>query len=545
MSTTRVPTAFRSAQVDPAAVQFEARIEGVRFNQRAPRVCDLVARLRARGDASDDTARSDLRALLPWLLNHELETRSYDGVALPHPLYPFQREGIRFLLDTEPGALLADDMGLGKTVQAIVALRVLLARGRLERALIVAPKSVAISWQRHLAEWSPELRPILLVGTPGERREHWQRLAATPQAVGVVTYDTLAMDTTQHRVAVPEIDVLIADEVQRIKNRNTQRHEAIRGLRSERRWGLSGTPLENKLDDFRTILGFLDPDALPDISVRATRSQRTRNAHHRTQVELREGDGELKALAKRMVRRNRKADVLHELPELVSHVEYVELTDEQRRAYARAEHDGVSSLRSHRRDFVRVRNLIEELKQVCNGVDASSAKCDWLEDYLAVAADAGDKVLVYSQYTNVLPERLKALIPLRYAGDMSDREREATLQQFSDDPREVALLMSVRAGALGLNLQVANRVVHFDSWWNPAIGMQATARAHRIGQAKTVFETTLVSTETVEERIQLLLDAKRELFAEVVDSLSINEVARGFSRDELYDLFDLPAAKAA
>ena len=464
------------------------------------------------------------------LTDPDLIERSFGPLVFPHPLYHFQRDGVDFLLKTKPGVLLADDMGLGKTVQAIVALRFLFYRGDITRALIVAPKSVIKSWERHFREWSPEITVVSLTGPPYERRDLWHGLAARKFQVGVVSYDTVRRDNDDSLVEIPPFDVMVADEVQRIKNPRTKRARAMQNIESTWRWGLSGTPLENDVGEFGAVLRFLDPN-VPEIGLAA-----------RGQGRASEVKQYAKGYARPMMLRRRKEEVLTELPELVSRIEYIGITDRQRSVYDRAERDGISELRSKPRSITNVLQLINELKQICNGVDGSSAKREWLEDYLSIASEEGDKVLVFSQYTSKLPRDVQRLFSLRYAGDLSESQRERVLEEFSSDPRRRALLMSVRAGGLGINLQAANRVVHFDSWWNPAIQAQATARAHRIGQRKTVFETTLVSTETIEERIQQLLDEKRGLFSRVVDDLSTKGVAKLLTQDELYGLFGLAAA---
>ena len=166
-------------------------------------------------------------------------------------------------------------------------------------------------------------------------------------------------------------------------------------------------------------------------------------------------------------------------------------------------------------------------------------------DYVEAASAGGDKALIFTQYRGAMDDICRALAgyqPLAYHGSLSGSERQRTIDAFQSGARHRVLVLQIRAGGVGLNLQAANRVVHFDSWWNPAVQTQATARAHRLGQNKTVFETTLVSTGTIEERIQEMLVRKRQLFQSVVDDLSVEGVARQMTQDELYGLFGLGAA---
>ena len=319
--------------------------------------------------------------------------------------------------------------------------------------------------------------------------------------------------------------MLIADEVQLIKNPSTKRAKVMRSLVAENRWALSGTPLENSASEFAAVLRFVDP-VVRDLEYRAGYMD-SRDAN------------QIRRHAERLMLRRRKQQVLHELPKLNSSVVPIALGRQQRRAYDRAERHGISELRGKPRNITSVLELVHVLKQICNGIPGHSAKLDWLSHYLDVAAAEGDKTLVYSQYTHKLPPKMMALFALRYQGDMSARERERAIEELSARPDYSAMLMSLKAGGLGLNLQAANRVVHYDSWWNPAVQAQATDRVHRIGQTKTVFETTLVTTGTIEERIQALLERKRELFDRVVDDLSVEGAARLITRDEWYEMFGI------
>lgn len=461
---------------------------------------------------------SPFLALLPILLPPAPDTTD-SPFAFPHPLYEFQGKGVEWLLEHD-AALLADDMGLGKTVQAIAALRHKFRNGAM-RALVVCPKSVQSSWARHFREWAPELEAITIAGAPYERRHQWRALHNYRAHVGMITYASLRIDVALAQEAA--YDALVLDEIQNVKNPVTQQSRAVRSLESTARWGLSGTPLENDVEDLATILRTLGPGLLPAKGA---------------------STNEVRAQARRVMIRRRKEDVLEDLPPIRSAIEYLDLTDRQRRAYEQAEEEGVARLRDGTTVTIPgILALITRLKQICNGVDGHSAKLDWLKDYLGIVVDEGDKALVFSQYVDTLraiePE-IRHFSPLSYTGSLTDRARDKVVSAFQeDDARHHALLMSLKAGGTGLTLTAASRVVHFDSWWNPAVMEQAAARVHRIGQKKAVFVTTLVTEDTIEERIQKILDGKRELFKAMVDDLSTEGVARALTEEELYGLFDM------
>ena len=238
----------------------------------------------------------------------------------PHTLYTYQRDGIEWLRQRD-SALLADDMGLGKTVQTIVALRHLFRTGDAAVALVVCPKAVQSSWTRHLADWAPELRVQLVAGTPDERKLQWRALRSNGAHVGIVTYATLRNDEVQARAHA--LDVPVLDEAQNLKNPDTQQTKAVRAVPSRKRWALTGTPVENAPQDLASILRVIDP------KIALTRWST---------------EGAIKELSRPFILRRLKEDVLKDLPSLVTNIEYIALSDNQRAAYDRAERDGIIAL---------------------------------------------------------------------------------------------------------------------------------------------------------------------------------------------------------
>ena len=481
------------------------------------------------------TSKVDLFDLVFPILQPPLGENFDSPIAFPSgfELYPFQRLGIKFLVDHER-ALLADEMGLGKSIQAIVAIRFLIRMGRITNGLILCPKSVLTDWEKKLWAWAPELIIVKVRGPKEQRQICWNSGAN----IYLTTYETLRQDLSNsignsdsEDVVKKDFDIIVLDEIQKIKNPSTDITKATRQINSPRRWGLSGTPLENRLEELISIFAYLKPGLL-----------HYDNASHPSTVK--------KAIKPYFLRR-RKADVLDNLPAKNCDEVWLELTSAQREAYDRAEKEGIISL-NEEGDSVTVQHvlaLITKLKQICNlePVSKESCKLEYLIEQLDGISEENAKALIFSQYPektlrNIEPG-LKQFSPSVYHGALSDSQRDKIVDEFQNKDTCKVLLMSVKAGGLGLTLTRANYVFHFDLWWNPAVAAQAEDRAHRIGQKKTVYVTSLFTVNTIEERIQNLLNRKRELFASVIDDLSDVNLSKALTEDELFSLFNLQKGK--
>jgi SNF2 family DNA or RNA helicase len=448
----------------------------------------------------------------------------------PHILLPYQIDGVRTLLERD-ALLLADDMGLGKTIQALAALRILIHQRRAERALIVVPAGLLAQWREAITDWAPELRVSTVRGPAVERGWQWR----TPAHVYLVTYDTLRADATANPASPPRRrtwDVVILDEAQRIKNPESETSHAAKLLPRHRSWALTGTPLENSIEELASVLEF----------VRAGPEDPTPRG-------LLAGPA-LRARQREVQLRRRRADVLPELPpKTVTRVPLL-LTGRQRESYERIERDGVVGLRE-RGDALRVENVLEliiRLKQACNADPSTgrSAKLDDLAERIETLQAEGHRALIFTQFVDdrfgarAIARRLQAFRPLLYTGALSQAEREAVIERFRARPEHTALILSLRTGAEGLNLQEASYVFHFDRWWNPARERQAEGRSHRLGQTSPVNVYTYVCEGTIEERIDASLRAKQRLFDEVVDGVSL-ELTSALDEQELFGLFGLVA----
>jgi len=461
--------------------------------------------------------------LLPVLMP-PAATEFKDELLFPKELYPFQRAGVKWLFERK-NALLADDMGLVKTVQTITAFRALIRRSKALHALIICPKSVVANWLRELEQWAPELASIAIQGQADIRRTLW-RIYTNKCHVLIATYDIVRQD--RGLIESHKFDLVVADEVQRIKNPSTHTAQAVRILAAERRWGLTGTPLENNLQDLVAIFSFVSPGLFQSNEISSLSYQAVRER------------------VRPYVLRRRKEEALPQLPEKIVDTKWLELSDGQRAEYDRVEREGTRRLGTDENvSLMNVLALIQELKQLCNfePKTGESSKLEFLvENFLPEACANGQKALVISQYVRTLEniaQRLKDYRPLIYTGELSIAQRNKVENDFSSRDDHRVILLSLRAGGVGINLTRANYVVHFDRWWNPAVERQAEDRTHRIGQLKTVFVTRFICRETIEEKIEKILERKRKLFREVIDEITDVNLERVLSEEELFGLFGL------
>jgi SNF2 family DNA or RNA helicase len=484
----------------------------------------LATPLRTRIRPPRDVVKLEDR--LEYLLQPPLENiLSAESLRLPFRPFPYQLDGVAFLLPRTE-AVLADEMGLGKTMQTAVAIRVLARQGKVRRVLLACPKPLVTNWRREFSQWAPELPVTVLEGGPAQRLWHWRHAV---EGVLIVNYELLVRDRQWAAEVEAPFDLAVIDESQRIKNPAGATNEAVRSLPRSRSWALTGTPIENSSDDLAGIFEFVSPGRLrPQMKPAAIRD----------------------AVVDHVLRRT-KDQVLTQLPPKMFRDAEVSLTPEQQAAYDRAENEGVVRLHALGPDLAirHVFELVLRLKQICNFDPATgvSCKCDRLEADLEECAASGRKAIVFSQWVSTiqrLRERLARFGPLEYHGRVPNHRRDDVIAQFRDDPSASVLLMSYGAGSVGLNLQFAGYVFLFDRWWNPAIEDQAINRAHRIGAAGPVTVTRMLALGTIEERINAVLEAKRELFHAVFGGEHASR-RRGLSRDELLGLFDLAPHDAA
>ncbi|MBS0664644.1 MAG: DEAD/DEAH box helicase [Verrucomicrobia bacterium] len=504
-------------------------------------------------------ALRELSTLAPAPLNPDLEAR----------LRPYQRLGVAWLWHLHRqglGGILADEMGLGKTLQALALLRAQLkGEGpQLNEAgtrpgstrnfqpstfnpprasLVVCPASLVENWRREAVKFAPELRVFV---HHGSRRLAEAESAAEHDLV-ITSYGTLTRD--RDLFAAADWRVIVADEAQHIKNRRSQNAAALRSLRGTSRFLLTGTPLENSLDDLRSLFDFLLPGYLTPVPPGTRGDERGWF------------DERLRAQAAPYILRRTKAAVAPELPPKLEQTVWCELTPAQAALYREnqqaAEREMIdlaaAGASESRLQFAALTQLLR-LRQICCDPRlvapgptpgetpaslADSAKLEAFRELLAEAIDDGHRVLVFSQFTSLLALLMEELgqqgISYCYLdGSMSPRARQAEVDRFQRNADLPVFLISLKAGGTGLNLTGADTVVHFDPWWNPAVEAQATDRAHRIGQERVVTSYKLIAAGTVEEKVLALQDGKRALLADVFEAS--DALAARLSLSELREL---------
>jgi superfamily II DNA or RNA helicase len=445
-------------------------------------------------------------------------------------LRPYQGQGVdwlQFLGSAGLGGVLADDMGLGKTVQTLAHLMIEKAAGRLDRpSLIVCPTSLIPNWTAEAHRFAPELSVLALHGA-GRKAS----FAAIPKHDLVLsTYPLLTRDADV--LLAQDWHAVILDEAQSIKNPNAETTRHALRLKARQRLCLSGTPLQNHLGELWSLFDFLAPGFLG--------GQKSFKSRYRTPIE-KFGDADRQDALNRRIRpfmlRRTKEEVITELPPKTEIVEPIEMETNQRAIYEairlsmHAKVQAAIAQKGLARSGIIILDALLKMRQACCDprllklktvakAKAGSAKLDRLMEMLSIMFDEGRRVLLFSQFTEMLAlieDRLQEdeVNFVKLTGDTKDRATPVKKFQCGDVP---LFLISLKAGGVGLNLTAADTVIHYDPWWNPAVEDQATDRAHRIGQTKKVFVHRLVTLGTIEEKMEVLKDKKRAIVASVMDA---------------------------
>ncbi len=468
-------------------------------------------------------------------------------------LREYQKTGYQWLktLDTYGfGGILADDMGLGKTLQTIALLEDQYGGcpGKVGRpSLIVCPASLVYNWEHEIRRFAPELRARTVVGNAQEREGLLGEIRADLEGTDVVitSYDLLKRDAALYEDM--DFRFQIIDEAQYIKNANTQSARAVKGIRVQTRFALTGTPIENRLGELWSIFDYLMPGFLFS------------SQHFRKEYEIpivKEQDGEtlerLRRLTRPFILRRIKRDVLKELPEKLETVVYSRLEAEQQALYTanagrlkelllKSRGGGLGQERFQvLADLIRLRQVCCDPRLCYENYRGPSAKLETCMDLVRRGVEGEHRILLFSQFTSMLEligERLKkeGIAWYKLTGATSKEERMRMAGEFGKNEIQV-FLISLKAGGTGLNLTAADIVIHYDPWWNVAAQNQATDRSHRIGQEKQVTVFKLIARDTVEENILTLQNSKQALSDQVVTSDGCG--FEGLKRDDILKLLE-------
>ncbi|MDX8413071.1 MAG: DEAD/DEAH box helicase [Mariprofundales bacterium] len=478
------------------------------------------------------------------------EIDTIPAAAVPNGLHAtlrdYQLDGLnwlQFLSQSNLGGILADDMGLGKTVQTLTHILLEKEEGRLTQpALVVAPTSLMHNWKAEAARFTPDLSVLVLHGP--NRAEHFDKIA--DYDLVLTTYPLLSRDQTV--LNIHHYHLLILDEAQQVKNPRSKAAQMVRIIKANHRLCLTGTPLENHLGELWTQFDFLMPGYLF--------GQRTFTTLYRRPIEqdgLESRQHQLNLRIRPFMLRRAKSDVVKELPPKTEIVRCVDMEEAQQRLYESVRltmekkvRDSVSSIGIGRSQLI-VLDALLKMRQVCcdprllklqkTANNIPSAKLDLLCDMLPEMVSEGRRILLFSQFTQMLKliEEACSRLNISYTKLTGNtRDRVTPIENFQQG-KVPLFLISLKAGGTGLNLTAADTVIHYDPWWNPAVEDQATDRAHRIGQSKSVFVYKMITAGTVEERIVEMQARKRQL-AEGVHAKAMGKQPL-WSGDELESLF--------
>jgi SNF2 family DNA or RNA helicase len=482
---------------------------------------------------------------LKWILMPPIhEVLSDPQLALPEKPYSFQTFGIKWLYDRD-SALLADEMGLGKTMQSIIAARLLWKQGIIKQILIVCPKTLIPNWETEFCKWWPQVSHNISIA--GADRQFFLRLGTSNVIVKIINYESLQRELEWLKNQRFDHDLIIIDEAQRIKNPGSKASQAVKALKAKRRWALTGTPLENKIEDLFSIFDFVHPGLF--------REDKGNFSSEYCRTSLLGDNGnyiyDIKDMIRPYILRRRTDEVNIDLPEKFEQDIKIELDLEQQNIYKQMEDEGVIEL-NEKGDSITVTHvfaLINKLRQICNfcPVSGASAKLERLLEEMEEISESGRKALVFSQFVSEETGGLKRIAKelknkgydiLQLHGEIPQNQRAPIIERFDTDKSISSMLLNFKVGGVGLNLQAANYVYLFDRWWNPAVEDQAIKRAHRIGQTQKVFVRKFYCKDTIEERILKKLAEKRRLFRQIIDENRPAE-SMGLTEEEIFSLFNL------
>jgi non-specific serine/threonine protein kinase len=459
-------------------------------------------------------------------------------------LRDYQKSGfdwLHFLRDFNFGGILADDMGLGKTVQTLALLRDEINHSPKKINIIIAPTSVIFNWVREIENFTPDIKILVHYGT--RRSKDIRRIKKFPLIL--TTYGHLRRDISFLKDVF--FNYVILDESQNIKNPNSETSKSVRHINAQNKLALTGTPVENNTLDLWSQFAFINPGLLGEQNFFKETFMRPIEKEQNVQVAA-----SLKKLIFPFILRRTKEDVATELPPKIENTMYSPMSEEQQKLYNKwrlSYRDNIMEEIANKglnKSKFKVLEGLTKLRQIaCHPelIDSKyidqSGKFNALIEMIEEIISEDHKVLIFSQFVQMLQIIKRYFdgnnIPYAYL-DGSTKNREKAVTDFQGNKKIKTFLISLKAGGVGLNLTAADYVIHYDPWWNPAVEMQATDRAYRIGQTRRVFAYKLISKDSVEEKILKLQNKKKEL----VKSLISTEESffKSLQKEDILDLFE-------
>jgi len=436
-------------------------------------------------------------------------------------LREYQKQGYQWMKTLAGygfGGILADDMGLGKTLQSIAYIASELSNIKKNRkpVLIVCPSSLVYNWLSEFMKFTPEIQAVIIDGNKAER----SKLLKDVSGIDVVITSYMLLRRDIHLYEKIKFHTVFFDEAQAFKNPLTQTAKAVMNIQADHRFALTGTPIENSIEELWSIFRVVFPELFQGLKEYSNLTSKT--------------------IARRIrpfLLRRVKEEVLGELPEKIESIDRVELLPEQKKLYAaylaKLRHQTLKQLDKNtiRKNRIKILAGLTRLRQICchpalfvDGYKGDSAKLEQLKQIIEESRFAGRRVLIFSQFTKMLDLIGRELayegIPFFYLdGQTPPEERVETCEKFNAGERDF-FLISLKAGGTGLNLTGADTVILYDLWWNPAVEEQAADRAHRMGQKNKVQVIKLIARGTIEEKMNELQDKKRNMIEEIIEEKS-------------------------
>lgn len=479
-----------------------------------------------------------------------------EEIEIPSTMQPilrdYQKIGYSWLKTLEQykfGGILADDMGLGKTLQLLTVILSYIEKHEEDRktSIVVSPSSLALNWMAEAKKFVPNLKVKVISGTANERKEIIKNMQNYDLVI--TSYDLLKRDIENYKKINYNFKYIIADEAQYLKNSNTQNAKAIKDLKADTRYALTGTPIENSLAELWSIFDYIMPGYL-------FQYKKFKNSYETPIVkdDDKNAMSKLKMLIEPFILRRTKKEVLTELPEKTITVLNNTMDEEQEKIYmsylVKAKQDVADQIKVNgfEKSQIMILAALTRLRQICchpslfiSDYKGESSKLIQCMEIIEDAVNAGHKILLFSGYTSMFEIIQKELSKrgieyFKLTGSTKVNERINLVDEFNSNPEIKVFLISLKAGGTGLNLTGADMVIHYDPWWNASAENQATDRAYRIGQKNNVQVYKLITTNSIEEKIYELQQKKTELIDNML-STKTSFISK-FSKDEIMRLFE-------